>query len=130
MSLTKFFHSCTFCEILGELVEVPKLADKKRQCKNKPKENSSSDLASVAKKFVRYVEGKSYDIRDPIDTLQKMLLANGQDIISGVKGKLQSSFVFSVVSLIFQRHISNIVHAANRCIFSLSNVFCTRTHTY
>lgn len=82
-------HSCTFCEIPGEQVEVENLVVKKRVNKKASKKpNSETALAKKPKTFVRYVQG-DYKIRDEVETLKKMLLAsesNGQSI-DGVKGK-------------------------------------------
>lgn len=91
------FHSCTFCEIRGELVELENLATKKVKKNASVEPKSGTSLAKKPKTGVRYVEG-DYKVRDEVDTLRKMLLAsesNGQKPIDGVKGKTQEFIILS-----------------------------------
>lgn len=84
-------NACTYCHIPGKRVLIENLKTTKKSSKTKTKETSGK-----AKFGVRYVEdGHPYEIRDEIETLEKMLAASeneGKKPIDGIKGNVQKYF--------------------------------------
>lgn len=78
------YESCTYCDIVGELIVIEKSSRK-----NNNKANVST--AEKPKKFVRYTEGDHQcKLRDEVQTLKTMLQVSTSscgEAVNGVKGK-------------------------------------------
>lgn len=96
------YDGCTYCEIPGELIvtensKVPKKKNNqnnmnKKKGNHKKANNKANENQNNENKFVRYVEGNgTYQLRDEVETLQKMLAASSSTsnkAVDGIKGMI------------------------------------------
>lgn len=91
------YDACTFCDIHGKKVLIEKLKTPKKLAKKAPKAEESA--AGKQKFGVRYVveSGRSHNLRDEVETLEKMLAVSefdGKKPIDGIKGTYKNPFIF------------------------------------